>query len=200
MRALHPNEDVLVNASRAERERERPTPRRRIAVAGAAAAVLAAAAVAAWFGLQTRKQMEWREMLTLDARIPSLLNTDPVAALIAAITVVDRGLKLNREALPVGLQVNFASALDRSRERQSWSPARDPPRSAFSRAGRIAAGSGDGLIHLFQLGAPAETASIRAAGDSATVQSVSFSPGRCLPRGRAGADRGSACGIGRASR
>ena len=176
MRALHPAEDVLVSASRAEREREGGRKRlRRIAIAGAAAAVLAAAAVAGWFGLQARRQMEWRDMLMLDARIPSLLTTDPVAALIAAITVVDRGLILNDEALPVGLQVNFASALDQARERQSWSLASDSTALAFSAAGRIAAGSSDGLIHLFQLGEPAETASIRAAGDSATVQSLSFS-------------------------
>lgn len=176
MRALHANEAALVNASRAERDRERGRKRlRRVAIAGAAAGVLAAAGMAMWFGLQTRKQMEWRDMLTLDARIPSLLSTDPVAGLIAAITVVDRGLKLSGGTLPVGLQVNFANALDRARERQSWSLPSDATALAFSSDGRIAAGSGDGLIHLFHVGEPAEIAPIRAAGDSAIVRSVSFS-------------------------
>ena len=176
MRALHTNEEALVAASRAERARERARKRlRRIAIAGAAAAVLAAAAISLWFGLQTRKQVEWRDMLTMDARIPSLLATDPVGGLIAAITVVDRGLALNNERLPVGLQTNLALALDRARERFSWRVASAPTALAFAGNGRIAAGADDGLIHLFQLGVPAEAAPIRAGSSSTIVHAVAFS-------------------------
>ena len=177
MRVTTEAEQRLLAESRAERDREKTRRQRRIvAIAVGATAVLAAIAIAAWFGLQARKQTEWTDMLKLDARIPSLLDTEPVAGLIAAINVVDRGLTLNNGMLPIGLQVNFQYALDHARERQSWSLASASTALAFSGDGRIAAGTGDGLIHLFQLGGPKETSSIRAGGDSAIVQAVSFSP------------------------
>lgn len=178
MRSLRPAEQRLLTASRTARAAQfKARTRRRAAAAAAIAAVLLATAVAAWLGLENQRQLKWRELLSLDARVPALLSLQPVAGLVTAIEAVDGSLIFNDGVVLPSIQSNLAGALNQARERFVWRLEHSATAIAFSTDGRVAAGTSDGTIQLFRLDGAAEIAPIRAAGSLVTITGVTFADG-----------------------
>lgn len=176
MRELRPDEERLLEASRAaRRDATRAAMRRRTGARLAAAAVLVALAIAGWLGLVNMRENQWQDMLKLNARIPTILLVEPVGGLIATIDVLDRSLSLNDDrALPV-IQSNLATALEGARERISWRLGDEATSLAFSRDGRLAVGTAGGSVRVFPLDGRAPNPPIQATGSAAQVTGVAFS-------------------------
>lgn len=173
MRALKPDEERMVEASRAVRRQD--TARRRTLKIAAAAAVLIVlgASVAAWvYRQQNLIERAWSDLLRLSGSIPVVLGRLPPLGLALAIDVTDRSFQLDRR-VPAGLQEGLALALESAVERESFSRPFPSTASAFGLDGRIAAGTTSGTIHLYQPGARQPVTNI--ATGKEPVGAVSFS-------------------------
>ncbi len=173
MRALHPDEERMVEASRAVRRQD--TARRRMLRFAAAAAVLIVlgASGAAWlFREQNLKDQAWSSLISLGSSIPMVLDMQPALGLALAIDVVDRSLALNN-GVPIAFQESLARALDTGRERFVWTLPAAGTATAISRDGRVAVGLASGVIHIYRPGST-DPEQIIPAGEQ-PIAAVSFS-------------------------
>lgn len=176
MRQITPDETRLFAASREEVERQkRGAAYRRWAAIAAVLMILVAIGIGAWLSLLEKRQQQWSALFELDALVQVLLEIEPVNGLVAAVEAVDRNLVLNKNTLLPGTRGNLMRALDGARERVSWRL--DVPADAIAIAGdnRIAVGTNDGIIRVFESDGTDAIPPIRGAGSTTTIRSVAFS-------------------------
>lgn len=175
MRALRADETRLLQASREEvQQRRRGETYRRWAAIAALVAIVIAGGIVVWLNLLEKRQRQWSDLFALEALVPVLLEIEPVNGLVAAVDAIDRNLVLNATLLP-GTRGNLARALDGARERVGWRL--EVPANAVDVApdNRIAVGTIDGMVRVFNPDGSDAIPPIRAAGSGTTVQSVAFS-------------------------
>jgi len=175
MRALRADETRLLQASREEvQHRKRGETYRRWAAIAALVAIAIAGGIVVWLDLQEKRQRQWSDLFALEALVPVLLEIEPVNGLVAAVDAIDRNLALNETLLP-GTRGNLVRALDGARERVGWRL--EVPANAVDVApdDRIAVGTNDGMVRIFQSDGTDAIAPIRAAGAGTVIQSVAFS-------------------------
>jgi len=144
--------------------------------------VSGAAVIALLFGLQAKEQERKANQLATEANIKadalfakSLVDADPVDALIRAIQVTGRSQKDLGQVLPL-VQSSLLAALQVTHERNVFKGHEDSVFSvAFSPDGsKIVSGSGDGTIRLWDVNSGSELAVFK--GHNDYVLSVAFSP------------------------
>lgn len=171
--------------ARAADERERRAARRikrlaiGVTVAGAVAVAVAVFAIWEWAEIaastaRLRHQANVNEMLALDARIPELLRSQPVAGLIAAIEGVERSLALNGGRLVPSVRGHLALALATARERTSWRVDEPPTAIAFAGGGRIAVALLGGRIQILRLDGEGADVSFDAGPRGELVDQLAF--------------------------
>lgn len=176
MRRLLPDEERLVQASRAERQlQQQGVHKRRLAAMAAGSLIAVMLVVAGWLWLQEQHQRQWSNLFKIDAIVPALMEVEPIDALVASIGALDLNLDLNDEILLPGTRGNLVRALGGARERASWQLDGSAKSIAVSSDNRIAVGTGDGIVRIFRFDGADDGAPIRAAGASTTVMSVAFS-------------------------
>jgi len=174
MRALHPDEERMIEASRAVRRQD--TARRRTLkwVAAAAMVVVLGASVAAWiYRQQNVADQAWRALVGDAGAIPTVLAAQPTLGLALAIDALDRSLDLNRGTVPVTMQQGLTLALESARERYEWQLPAPGAAIAMSRDRRVAVGTTAGEIRVFSLDTADPPQVIAAA--NGPIGAVSFS-------------------------
>jgi len=174
MRALYPDEERMVEASRAVRRQD--TARRRTLKFAAAAAVVVVLGVgaAAWFyRLQNLQDEAWSALISLASTIPTVLDMQPSLGLVLAIDAVDRSLTLNNGVVPIAVQEGLAKALEVGRERFAWTLPAAGTATAIARDGRVAVGLTAGVIHVYRPGSIDPEQIIPAGGSP--IDALSFS-------------------------
>jgi len=186
MRALHPDEERMVEASRAVRRQDTARSRTLKWAAAAAVVVVLGASVAAWiYRQQNVADQAWRALVGDAGSIPTVLAAQPTLGLALAIDALDRSLALNRGTAPVTMQQGLALALESARERYEWALPATGVAIAMSRDRRVAVGTAAGEIRVFSLDAADPPQVIAAA--SGPIGAVSFSDdGEFIAAGLAG--------------